>query len=272
MFVPNPLRSVASVAALGLATLSPGSAIGGQPANPPTSNYSVPVLMYHRISALTAKEKTSAITVDLTVPPQQFEMQIQALQQAGYTFFKASEVAEAVATGKPLPQKAVSITMDDGYADNYEVAFPILRKYHVPATIFVITSAVGSAGHVTWANLREMQQAGVEAQSHSVTHPDLPSLTGKRLDSELANSRKSLEAQLKAPITTLAYPAGRYSDEVVEHTKSAGYLAAWKKSGGPVKPGDSLFLLPRVRVTGTESIGAFKRSVGITTVKKKKAQ
>ena len=238
-----------------------------------TASFRVPVLMYHRVCALSAKEKQNAITADLTVPPDQFELQVQTLQKAGYTFLKASEVADAVIHRGVLPARSVCITLDDGYADNFAVAMPILQKYHVSATIFVITSAVGAPGHVTWANLKAMQAAGIEIQSHTVSHPDLPSLHGKPLDFELENARKTLEAKLKTSVTTLAYPAGRYSDEVVEHTRKVGYLSAWKKSGGPVTPGADLFLLPRVRVTGAEKIEQFKRSVGIAgakAVKKRK--
>jgi peptidoglycan/xylan/chitin deacetylase (PgdA/CDA1 family) len=261
--MPCRFNKPAVLIAICLGAATGHTAEARQAAEGKTASFRVPVLMYHRVCALSAKEKQNAITADLTVPPEQFELQVQTLQKAGFTFLKASEVADAVIHHTSLPARSVCITLDDGYEDNYTVAMPILQKYHATATIFVITKAVGAPGHVSWAGLKAMQAAGIEVQSHTVSHPDLPSLHGKGLDNELQSARKTLETRLNCPITTLAYPAGRYSDEVVERTRAAGYLSAWKKNGGMVTPTDNVFLLPRVRVMGAEKIQQFERSVGI---------
>jgi peptidoglycan/xylan/chitin deacetylase (PgdA/CDA1 family) len=217
--------------------------------------------MYHRIDDLSEREKQSPLMRDLTVSPKDFEEQIRYLKSQGFVFLLAREVEEAVDRGEPLPEKAVAITMDDGYLDNFEQAFPILRRNDVPATIFVVTGAMGRPNHLTGGQIALMNQQSVGFGSHSVTHPDLTKLPLPRLDYELVESKAQIERRLGEPISAVAYPAGCYNQTVADRAKAAGYLAGWKKGGGTVRPGEDMLMLPRVRVSGRTDLAAFKRKV-----------
>lgn len=230
-----------------------------------TKAFAVPVLMYHRIDHLTDREKRSPLMRDLTVSPTNFEEQVKFLVQEGYQLLLASEVEKAVMEGNELPEKAVCITMDDGYKDNFEQAFPILRKFKAPATIFLVTNNFGRSDRLSWSDVLQMRsQAGFGYGSHSVHHYDLATLAQKELDYELMESKRLIELKIQDRVTSIAYPAGSYNDFVKERAKAAGYLAGWKKGGGPVTPADEMLMLPRVRVSGRTTLEDFKRKVRAT--------
>jgi peptidoglycan/xylan/chitin deacetylase (PgdA/CDA1 family) len=229
------------------------------PPVPVSERFAVPVLMYHRVSPLTPREARSPLMRDLTVHPTEFERQVRYLLEKGFSFLLAREVEEAVRLGRPLPEKAVALTFDDGYRDNFEHAFPILRKYRVPATIFLVSSTVGTANHLSWDDVLLMRRKQVGYGSHTVTHADLTTLAGPALDHELRESKRIIESRLVETISAVAYPAGKYNRRVAARAEAAGYLAGWKKGGGPVQPGADMFLLPRVRVRGCTTLRQFRR-------------
>ncbi len=230
-----------------------------------TKQFAVPVLMYHRIDNLTVAESQSPLLRDLTVRPADFEEQIKFLVNSGYSVLLASDVERAVLEERELPEKAVCITLDDGYKDNFEQAFPILLKYRVPATIFLVTNNFGRPDRLSWDDVLEMRnRAGFGYGSHTVHHFDLATLDQRTLDFELAESKRLMEFKIQDPITSIAYPAGSYNDFVKERAKAAGYLAGWKKGGGPVTPGDDMLMLPRVRVSGRTTMNDFQRKVRAT--------
>jgi peptidoglycan/xylan/chitin deacetylase (PgdA/CDA1 family) len=234
------------------------------PAPPPptrTSDFAVPVLMYHRISDLNDAERRSPLLRDLTVAPMEFARQMQYLVDQGFTLLLAREVEEAVRAGRELPEKAVAVTMDDGYRDNFEQAFPILSRHGLPATIFVVTNTVETVGHLSWEEIGIMHGAEVGYGSHTVSHFDLTLLPLAQLDFELREYPRVLAERLVERLTAVANPAGRYNRRVAARAQAAGYLAGWKKGGGPVRPGDDMYLLPRVRVRGCTTMEEFQRKV-----------
>lgn len=226
-----------------------------------TRRFAVPVLMYHRINELTPREAKSPLMRDLTVAPSEFERQMRYLVDRGFTLLPAREVEAAVREGRELPEKAVAVTMDDGYKDNFERAFPVLRRYGLPATIFLVTSTIGRPARLSWDEVLLMQRERIGYGSHTVTHADLTLLPLARLDWELQESRRVLEERLVERVTAVAYPAGWYNRRVAARAEAAGYLAGWKKGGGPVQPGDDLYLLPRIRVRGCTTLEDFARKV-----------
>ena len=241
------------------------------PPVPTTERFAVPVLMYHRICDLTPREQRSELMRDLTVSPAHFEQQVKYLVENGFTFLLARDVEEAARDRKPLPAKAVVLTMDDGYKDNFDCAFPILQKYNVPATIFLVTNTVDTNGHLSWDNVLVMQKRQVGYGSHTVHHYDLPGLAPREVDYELRESKRVLESRLVEKVTAVAYPSGLYNRMVADKAREVGYLAGWKKGGGPVQPGMDRYLLPRVRVNGGTNMKDFKRKVfsGVYTLEER---
>ena len=114
----------------------------------------VPVLNYHQV-----EEKNGN---PLTLWPDQFETQMSYLADEGYTTITIDEMMDALENGTPLPDKPVIITFDDGYADNYEYAYPILKKYGFKATIFLIYDFTNAyPNYLTWDQNNEMKESGL---------------------------------------------------------------------------------------------------------------
>jgi len=132
--------------------------------------------------------------------------------------------------------KAVALTLDDGYDDNFTQAFPILRRHGLDGTLFLVSGTVGTPGHVTWDDARQMLAQQMEFGSHTVHHFDLTTLATPDLDFELAQSKEDLERELSVTVEQIAYPSGQYNTRVKERARRAGYEAGWKKGGGWVTP------------------------------------
>jgi peptidoglycan/xylan/chitin deacetylase (PgdA/CDA1 family) len=222
-----------------------------------THDFEVPVLMYHHISELTSEESRNPILRDLTVSPKDFDEQMQYLAEHEFRVISTEEIDEAVQNHLPLPEKAVAITFDDGYKDFASQALPILRKYGFTATVFPVTSMIGTPNHINWEDIETASREGMDFGSHTVHHFDLTMLSTYQLDYELHESKNSLEDELEQSVSTLAYPDGKCDRSVAEAARAAGYDAAWMKCGGPVRPSDDLFFLPRMRVPGEINIDAF---------------
>ena len=217
----------------------------------------VPILMYHYVDETPPAAGPSS--ADLTVPTSQFEAEMDYLAVNGYHPVTLEEVYAAVAGTGQLPAKPVAITFDDGGRDNYTVAFPILQKYGLRATFFVITGFVGNRICMTWDQLREMHAAGMAIESHTVDHPDLRTLDAARLAEELAQPRVVLAKELGEDARILAYPQGRYNGTVIAAAEAAGYRAAvttrlWWTSSSP-----SCYAWQRMGVSPGESLVAFAR-------------
>ena len=170
----------------------------------------VPILMYHSVSNnLFGK---SHPYYQINTSPKVFEQQMRALKDAGYrTVDPADCVGEVLR--RQVDRKIVSITFDDGYRDFYTDAFPVLRKFGFTATIYLATSRIKNSAEVfegaqylSWREVREMHSAGIRFGSHTVTHPDMRSLSPEQIDYELGCSKETMENQLGEQITSFAYP------------------------------------------------------------------
>ena len=255
------------------------------------------IVTYHRFSTEDDGRSTAV---------KAFAAQLDHLK-SHYSVLSLSELERCLNNRQPLPLKAAAITIDDGFRDAYDIAFPQLRERGLPATLFAITDFVdqkiwlwtdklryltsqlpngpakfsfdkynlsfnldgaSSRFHasttinsilktlpdarrntaidqiaetlkivvpeqptseyaaVTWDQLREMNQAGVEIGSHTVTHPILPNVDDEQLRYELVSSRTRLESELGTPVTLFCYPNGSYDDRVETAVRDAGYKLA----------------------------------------------
>lgn len=153
--------------------------------------------------------------------------------------------------------------MDDGYKDNFTEAMPILARHNAKATVFMVTSNFDRDGRLSWNDSREMVRRDFSFQSHTVSHPDLSTLVPGQLAYELVESKRVLESGLGIRVTSVAYPAGAFNAAVGIACEDAGYRAAWKKGGGPVRPihAGQPYELPRIRIHGRTDFEKFKRRV-----------
>ena len=188
----------------------------------------------------------------LSVSPANFEAQMKFLVDSGCITITPDELYAGINGEIELPPKPVLITFDDGYIDNYTNAFPILKKYNLHATIFIIPSFTSVyPGYMTWEQLKEMEANGITIESHTLTHPKLEELPDDEIRSELLNSKNLLEENLGHPIEFLAYPTGTYNLHIAGIAQDAGYKGAFTIKYGVVDRGSNFFALERVPIFNT---------------------
>lgn len=152
---------------------------------------------------------------------------------------------------KKLPPKAISITLDDGYKDNFTYAFEILKKYNLPATMFVIVNEVGRSDRLSWEEIKIMQNSGLIAfGSHAVGPEPLINIKSKEeLKKQIFDSKRILEEKLGAKIQLFSYPEGRFNEEIRQLVIDAGYTVSVATNPGKNYPDDDLFALKRLRIS-----------------------
>lgn len=234
----------------------------------------VPVLMYHSIA-----DHAVARYQTWTVTPTQFAAQMQYLHQHDFTPITVAQFSAYRATPSALPDKPVVITFDDGYVDFYEQAWPILQFYGFAASMYVITGLVESAQaappdlapipYMTWAQLRQIQAAGVEVAAHTHSHAKLDTLPLAKMRWEIAHSKQLLEAKLGQAVTTFAYPYGRYNAAVCAEVAQAGLSAACAVRYDMSDLNDEAFALARIIVQNDHSLGDFAALLTRQGVKRK---
>jgi peptidoglycan/xylan/chitin deacetylase (PgdA/CDA1 family) len=225
----------------------------------------IPILCYHRFGNARSK---------LTVTPAAFEAQMEYLARNGYRVLPLADLPAFLQGREPLPAKTVVITIDDGYRSNYDIAFPILRKYGFPATIFLYSDFVGASDAMSWAQMKEMVASGlIEVQPHSKTHANLT----LRLPGETdAKYRERIRREVEAPTAlikdrlglvsvTFAYPYGDVNEMVIELLGQQGI-----KLGATVTPGGNGFFAPphmlrRTMIFGNEDLDVFKSKLATFT-------
>lgn len=202
------------------------------------------VLNYHKVSDE---------FLSLAVAPADFDWQMRYLKEHGYHAITPDELYDALEGTGQLPANPVLITFDDGYQDNYDNAYPILRKYGLKGTVFVVTSFLGTRkGYLTWDECREMEKNGMTVASHTVDHKSMTDLTNDQLRAELVESKKKAEAELGHEVKYMAYPTGAYNLHIAQLVREAGYKAAFTIKYGGVSRKSNIYALERVPIFHTE--------------------
>ena len=220
----------------------------------------VPALLYHKIDLPTADVKIrGAFTA-----PQKFERQIAYLKKKGYEFLATSELIEFYRANGEFPPRAIAITFDDGWKDNYQNAFPVLKKYGAKATIFLVTSCIGQntdrvtadgegrREHLSEKDILEMAAGGIEFASHSLSHALFHQISDQEIAQEVTESKKIIENLTQKECSTFAYPAGFFTDFAKEAIKKAGYKAAFSTVYGTENDWD-IYALNRVEILRRDS-------------------
>ena len=229
---------------------------GGRPTAIPAA-VDVPILMYHRVQDVRGTSR-DPILLDLSVPPDLLRRHVAMLQELGAEGVTVADVVDYMYGRKVSPARAVALTFDDGYADTYTEAFPILRAAGWPATVFVVTDLVDQPGYLTWDQVRELSRAGWEIDSHTVSHPDLRTASNAELATQLRESRRIIERETGRPVLYFSYPAGMYDQRVMDAVGLAGYRGAVTVNHGTRHTLTRLFELARVRVHGDATEGELR--------------
>ncbi|KZL89993.1 polysaccharide deacetylase family protein [Clostridium magnum] len=215
---------------------------------------SVPVLMYHSIDYEKGNE--------LRVPKGAFREQMSYLKQNGYTTLTLDELYDFFINNKPVPNKSIVITFDDGYKDNFENAYPVLKEFGFNATIFIITSTVdANKNYLTSPQIKELEENGIDIESHTVKHEQLDKLTYAEQLTTLKNSREYIEKLLGKQKKYTAYPFGKWNDDTIKAVKEAGYSMVFTTESGWGNKSQGIYELHRVYVSANCNLKEFERRI-----------
>ena len=205
------------------------------------------ILMYHHIDD---KNKR------LSVRSENLDKQIKYLLDNGYHFIKLSEAFKAFAssTTSTYPfDKTLVLTFDDGYRDFYLNAYPVLKKYNVPAGLYVINQDIGKRGNVTWDMIKQIHSEGlVEIGVHTINHLPLGKLKPETAYFQMAKSKELLEAGLNDKIDTIVYPFGSFNENVKKQAQSIGFIGAASVYFGQRPSGTDLYSWRRTMITNSD--------------------
>jgi peptidoglycan/xylan/chitin deacetylase (PgdA/CDA1 family) len=228
----------------------------------------VAILMYHIVA-----EPLSAQEARYCCAPARFEAQMRHLATTGTRMVALDEIADALDGRVDWAAGGVAVTFDDGFADTFVNALPVLARYRIPATMFALSDRIGA--HNDWMSargfperrlmsapqLREMVAAGVTVGSHTRTHPRLPELDARARRDEIRGSKARLEDLLGCRVTNFAYPYGLFDEDARQAVEEAGYRSACSVRTGFNGPGVDRFLLRRIEVFGSDTLWQFRQKL-----------
>lgn len=233
--------------------------------------YEVPVIMYHRV----IKDESEKGVHGTYVTVEQFEEQMKYLKKKGYETVTFKDLLNNRYKQRfDKDKKWIMLTFDDGYKDNYENAFPILKKYQFKGIIYVLDGIeynkwdVDNPGNpekrftlMNQEELLEMQNYGIEFGGHTSTHPRLADLSIENVKSEIINSKSNIEKTIGRELLSFAYPYGSLNEEVKKIPQEAGYKFAVATDSGSIVFSDDLFEIRRIGIFPTNNLFNFKRKV-----------
>jgi peptidoglycan/xylan/chitin deacetylase (PgdA/CDA1 family) len=219
----------------------------------------LPILMYHSISE--SAEDSLAPYYRTTTHPAQFAAQMALLQEDGWRAVTLTEGLQAMRSpGAQVPHpKRVVLTFDDGYRNFRTAAFPVLQRHGFSATMYLPTAFIGDTTRsfqshpcLTWAEVGELHQAGIEFGSHTVHHPKLVDMTWPAIEAEICHSKLEIEHRLGAPCTAFAYPFAfpqahrTFAGGFTTRLRETGYESCVTTTIGCATPADDPFTLRRL--------------------------
>lgn len=221
------------------------------------------VLMYHSIGDN---------GVLFTVTTEDLEKQLAFLKNKKYNVMRLADLIEKLKNKEKIPSKTIVLTFDDAYRDNYLNAFSLLKKYNLPATVFIPTAYVGkemlnsegkSIPVMSWAEAQEMEESGlVDFASHSHTHPMMNKISFEKFVNEVKTSENILNQNLKRQVKIFSFPKGKFKPEHTDYLKDQGYLGAVTVKEGLIYANDDLFTLKRNFVFSKGGFSQFKGKLG----------
>ncbi len=228
----------------------------------------VPVLMYHHIRPMEPRFSTKDRLFSVT--PAHFEKQMIELMRNGYHPITPDQLETALAKGQQtLPSKPVLITFDDGLRDQYTYAFPILKKYNLKATFFIISEADRYPFYMTDDMIKEIDKSGlVTIASHTKHHVFLARYRADVRKEELEGSKRELEQLVGHSVATFAYPYGSWSPGIEQEVKNAGYHLGFWVVAGSLHTDSSRYLLRRITVVDGTNMATLLKKYSSVALKK----
>ena len=231
--------------------------------------YDVPVIMYHRVINNPEDEGVYGTYIYEDM----FKKHLQYLKNKNYTVITFKDLDKIGWRNRfEKGKKYIILTFDDGYKDNYDLAFPILKEFNFKATIFLMGSLTYNEWDVKAGGerkfslmsvemIKEMQDYGIEFGAHTFNHPKINTLSNEEIAHQIVDVRKPLEEKIGKEIITFAYPYGILNDYAKEMAKKAGYTFALATDSGSVCLSDDLYQIRRIAIFPNTNLFSFKRKV-----------
>ena len=214
----------------------------------------VTVLIYHRFG----EDKYPSTNISLD----RFIEQLEFLRNNNYQVISLEQLVHSLKGGSKLPDRAVVITIDDGYKSVYTEAWPVLKQYGYPFTVFVYVKATEDKhwNYLTWDQIKEMKAAGVDFQNHGFAHDHMAFKPSEMnmdeykawIRADLAVSTRIMSEELKERPRFFAVPYGEYNKTVLDEIRSSGYEAIFLQDPGSVSKDTDPFAIPREPILGNE--------------------
>jgi peptidoglycan/xylan/chitin deacetylase (PgdA/CDA1 family) len=257
----------------------------------PSGGLRIPILMYHSIS--NDRDEKVHPYYQTATSPKVFERHIRYLHDNDYSVISLTEAVRllngrdsqsvfespnlsasesprlAVSQSPNLLTRYVVLTFDDGFGDFYTNAFPVLSKYGFKATVFLATAFVGNGKFadrqcLSWDEVRHLDGKGISFGSHTVTHPQLKTLTTKEVERELRDSKKIIEEEVGSPVESFSYPYrfpeedATFTQEIKKILGKYGYKIGVTTKLGRASRKDGRFFLKRLPVSSCDDISLFR--------------
>ena len=226
---------------------------------PGSGTVRVPILTYHYIRTVT--DHADQMGFRLSVTPVNFAAQMDWLARNGYHPITMEDLGAYLAGTRGLPARPIVLTFDDGYADFYTNALPVLLGHDFKSVAYVVSGFIGRGGYMNAEQILTADRQGVEVASHTVDHVDLTAQSREGLRYQLAASKQALEHLLGHPVLSFCYPYGRFNPGVEAAVAAAGYMDATTTRWGATRTEAGRYHWGRLRVSGGESLEEFAASV-----------
>jgi peptidoglycan/xylan/chitin deacetylase (PgdA/CDA1 family) len=226
---------------------------------------SIPILMYHHIGDW---GESRADWAPWVVRPKEFRAQMDWLVANGFHTITFRELLAGQKAGESVPAKSVIISFDDGWSAQEGVVRAELEPRGMHAVFFVYTAAVGAtpnnSGYISWQQLRILESAGHEVQSHTISHGRLTEMPPSQLDREMRESRATIEKEMRHPVKVIAYPFGICDERVMRAASAAGYEFGLRADADLVMGKPLRYRMPRIRVGYEDGIEVFADAMMIS--------
>ena len=252
------ILALASFAATVLSLLS----LREQASSTSALSLSIPILMYHHVGDW---GESRAEWAQWVVRSKEFRAQMDWLVANGFHTITFRELLAGQKAGESVPAKSVIISFDDGWSAQEGVVRAELEPRGLHAVFFVYTAAVGAtpnnSGYISWEQLRILESAGHEVQSHTVSHGRLTDMPPSQLDREMRESRATIEKEMHHPVKVIAYPFGIYDERVMRAASAAGYEFGLRADADLVVGKPLQYRMPRIRVGYDDGIEVFAEAM-----------
>ena len=212
------------------------------------------ILMLHRV----VEQRSEGENRELEITPEFLRRTIETYRQQGHQFVSIDEACDIISKGR-TKRPFVCLTFDDGYQDNYDIAYPILKQMDVPFAIYITTGFIDNRLPMWWY---KGDNLGIGTDSlkvldadplctigaHTISHPKLDTLSPEEQRKEIMQSKQELESLLGHPVHHFSYPHGAYNADTLTIVKQQSFRTALCAWGGTVRRGIDPLTLPRIEL------------------------